>query len=147
MLRLAVQPPSRARPGVALYPPVAARLSSETSIYEELSQTWVVTTLIRHSGEVIYEQLGGKVADSAHPLPENSHGNGSSGNRSKDRAYFYFPDLTIHEPGRYRIRMSLMKMDYSCDTSPGGVVRVCEEVDSRSIVVEDVAPDHARLSE
>jgi hypothetical protein len=147
MLRLAVQPPSRARPGVTLHHPVAVCLSSETSIYEELSQTWAVATLVRHSGEVLYEQLGGKVADSAHPLPEITNASGSSTDTSKDRAYFYFPDLTIHEPGRYRIRMSLMKMDYSCDASPDGVVRVCEEVDSRSIVVEDAAQDHARPSE
>ncbi|KAH7413018.1 hypothetical protein BKA64DRAFT_342848 [Cadophora sp. MPI-SDFR-AT-0126] len=137
MLGLAVQPPPQTRPGVALYPPVAARISSETSIYEELSHTWAVATLLRTTGEVLDNQLGGRVADSAHPLPESTHSSSSSGNAQTDRAYFYFPDLVINEPGRYRVRVSLMQMDYSCDEAPEGVARVREYVDSRSITVEE----------
>ena len=138
MLGLAVQPPSRIRPGTALYPPIAARLSSETSVFEELSQKWAVATLIRSSGEVVHNKLSGKIADSAHPLPENGATSGAV--QWFDRAYFYFPDLKIEEPGRYKIRISLMQMDYSTETSPQGTAVVCEEVDSRSIVVDDRAP-------
>ncbi|KAF4630871.1 hypothetical protein G7Y89_g7267 [Cudoniella acicularis] len=123
MLGLAIQPPPRARPGVALYPPPAARLSSDTNIFEGLARVWAVATLIqRDSGETLYGQLSGRVADSAHPLTENGS-SGSSSSGSIDRAYFYFPDLVIHEPGRYRIRISLMEMDYSCDSAPDGIVR------------------------
>jgi len=144
MLGFAVQPPSQTRPGVPLYPPIAARLSSNTSVFDELSQTWAVATLIhKQSGEVLYEGLRGRVADSAHPLPNQTDGQ-SSGSRSsssssteRDRAYFYFPDLVIDEPGSYRIRVSLMKMDFSQDSSPEGVVHVRETIDSRSIVVEE----------
>jgi len=151
MLGLAVQPPSQARPGVALYPPVVGRLTSETSIFEELSQTWAVATLLHHSGEVLHDQLGGKIADSAHPMPETAHGHGSNSSSSvsgnaRDRAYFYFPDLIIHEPGRYRIRVSLMQMGYSYE-APDGIVSVREYVDSQSITVEDRATSHARPSE
>lgn len=147
MLGLAVQPPSQARPGERLYPPVAARLSSDMSIYEQLSNIWAVATLVHQSGEVLEDRLGGKVADSAHPMPDSGHHHShSSGSQSeKDRAYFYFPDLSIHEPGHYQIRVSLMQMDYSCDTAPDGLVRVCEYVDSRSIVIEDRA-ENARPS-
>jgi hypothetical protein len=143
MLRLAVQPPPHANPGVPLYPPLAARLSSETSVFSELSQTWAVATLIHYSGEVLHDQLGGKVADSAHPLPESGLGTNNS-NVDKDRAYFYFPGLVISEPGRYRVRVSLMRMDYSSDGPTEGVVRVLETVDSRSITVDDGAISHSR---
>ncbi|CZR61446.1 uncharacterized protein PAC_11342 [Phialocephala subalpina] len=140
MLGLAVQPPPQARAGVALYPPIAARISSETSIFEELSQIWAVATLVHYTGEVLYDQLGGRVADSAHPLPESTHGSSSSSSGSsseKNRAYFYFPDLVVPSPGRYCIRVSLMQMDYSSDASPEGVVVVREYVDSLWIDVED----------
>jgi Velvet factor len=148
MLRLAIQPPQQASPGAPLYPPLAARLSSDTSIFSELSQIWAVATLIHYSGEVLHDQLGGRVADSAHPLPDGGHGTSSSTSSSsdRDRAYFYFPDLVIHEPGRYRVRVSLMQMDYSPDGSTEGVVRVLESVDSRSITVEDGAVNHSRPS-
>lgn len=138
MLGLAVQPPSRVRPGAPLYPPIAARLSSETSVFEELSQKWAVATLIRSSGEVLYDKLRGRIADSAHPLPETNSSSGPV--QWSDRAYFYFPDLKIEEPGRYKIRISLMQMDYSRESSPEGEAVVCEEIDSRSIVVDDRAP-------
>lgn len=146
MLGLAVQPPPQARAGVALYPPIAARLSSETSIFEELSQIWAVATLVHYTGEVLYDQLGGRVADSAHPLSESSHGSSSSSSE-RNRAYFYFPDLVVPEPGRYCIRVSLMQMDYSSDDSPEGVVVVREYVDSRWIDVGDRETSTTRPSE
>jgi hypothetical protein len=142
MLGLAIQPSSRVRPGVAL--PVAARLATDVDIYEELAHIWAVVTLIhKDSGETLYDQLGGRVADSAHPLPDNGRSGGSA---VKDRAYFYFPDLVIHEPGRYRIRVTLMQMDYSCNASPNGIVIVKEYADSHSIVVEEGASGSARPS-
>lgn len=165
MLGLAVQPPPQAQRGVPLYPPIAASLSSETSIYEELSQTWAVATLIQDSGDILYDQLGGKVADSAHPLPEtghshshsrhghhHSHGHGqrsgsSSSGSQRDRAYFIFPDLVIYEPGHYKIRVSLMQMDFSSSSSPEGMVTVREYVDSRSIVVAEEEASRSRPSE
>jgi hypothetical protein len=146
MLSVAVQPPARAQSGVALYPPLAGRLSSETNIFDELSQFWAVATLIDYSGEVLDDQLGGKVADSAHPLPETTHSSSSSSNGRKDRAYFYFPDLVINEPGRYRIRISLMQMDYSGDSSLEGTVVVRESVDSHSITVQDEPASSSRPS-
>ena len=143
MFGLAVQPPARAKPGVALYPPTVARLSSETSIFEELSQIWAVASLISSSGEVLHEQLEGKVADSAHPIAETVN---SSQGGVKDRAYFYFPDLVISEPGRYRIRVTVMKMSYSCESSPEGYVQFDEYVDSHSIVVDEGASYFSRPS-
>jgi hypothetical protein len=145
MLKIAVQPPPHASPGVPLYPPLAARLSSETSVFTELSQIWAVATLINDFDEILHDQLGGKVADSAHPLPESGTGtNGSS--QQRDRAYFYFPGLVIGEPGRYRVRVSLMQMERSQDGLTEDVVRVLETVDSRSINVDHGVTSRSRPS-
>ena len=52
-----------------------------------------------------------------------------------DQVYFYFPDLVIHQPGLYRIRVSLMQMVNSSEGLPEQTV-VYDEVDSQSITVE-----------
>jgi hypothetical protein len=144
MFGLAVQPPARAKPSVALYPPIVARLSSETSIFEELSQIWAFASLISPSGDILHEKLEGKLADSAHPIAENVHSSSEGG--MKDRAYFYFPDLLIHEPGWYCVRVTLMRMSHNHDSAPQGDVRFDEYVDSHSIVVEDGASNPSRPS-
>ena len=144
MFGLAVQPPAQAKPSVALYPPIVARLSSETSIFQELSQIWAVASLISPSGEILHEKLAGRVADSAHPIAENVHSSNEWG--MKDRAYFYFPDLVIHEPGRYCVRVALMRMSYTHESAPQGDVQMVECVDSHSIMVEDGASNPSRPS-
>lgn len=138
-LVVAVQPPPNARIGMTLYPPVAARLQSATNIYEQLAGYWAVATLVHYSGETLYDRLGGRVSDSAHPMPQsNTQGSSSSHSGSgEDRAYFYFPDLVIPEPGRYCIRISLLQMDYSSEDSPEGVVTVRAYTDTDWIDVED----------
>lgn len=142
MLGFAVQPPLQGRPGIALYPPVVARLYSETNIFEQLSQIWAVASLLSYSGETLYDQLHGKIADSAHPLANTEQSTGSSSSAGTDRAYFYFPGLIILEPGRYRIRISFMQMDFV-----EGVARVQESIDSRSIMIEERLHSMSRPSE
>jgi hypothetical protein len=149
MLKFAIQPPTHANPGVPLYPPVAARLSSTASVFAQLSNIWAVATLIKSSGEGVHGQLSGKVVDSAHPLPESGHGaHGANGER--DRAYFYFPGLVIAQPGHYRIRVSLMQMqeseDQSGSTQDAGAAKVLETVDSRSINVDHGDASYSRPS-
>jgi len=145
MLELAVQPPAQARPGVILYPPVVAILRSNSSDFSELSQTWAVAALVRRSGEVLEGQLHGRLADSAHPMPRRAHGSGVNGiGNAQEQAYFFFPDLVINEPGRYRIRVSLMRMDDSSASSPEGAVIVEDQVDSQTITVEDREAGRAR---
>lgn len=148
MLDLAIQPPQYARPGVALFPPVAARLRSSTNRYDELSQMWALTTLVNHDGQVLDEHISGRTADSAHPMSQGGCGHGSSSrNSSRDQAYFYFPDLSINASGTYRIRVTLMRMDYSSVSPDGQGVAVAEDyVDSRSIVVDDGEANRARPS-
>jgi hypothetical protein len=131
-----------------MYPPVAARLRSNTSMYDELSQIWALATLVGQNGQVVGVQLSGRTADSAHPINCNSssHSNGRSSPR--DQAYFYFPDLAINTPGQYRIRITLMRMSDDYESPGGEGVAVAEAyVDSRSIVVEEGDIHPARPSE
>jgi len=144
MLDLSVQPPAQTRPGVALFPPVAARLSSQATLYDELSQIYAFVSLIHENGETLDDQLSGKAADSAHPMPESNR-HGSSSRHVRDQAYFYFPDLVIHYPGRYRIRVTLMRMEYSYESSETFSV-VQDYVDSRSIIVDEQVSDYTRPS-
>lgn len=142
MLSIAVQPPARARPGAILYPPLIVQLISEHDLYEHLAGYWTCITLIHHStGQVIYDQMDGKVADSAHPMTLDRSSRGPY-----DQAYFLFPDLAIHATGRYRLRISLMRMDYSPESGPDGAVVCDEQIDTRSITVEDSGPNYSRPS-
>ncbi|KFY95991.1 hypothetical protein V500_02604 [Pseudogymnoascus sp. VKM F-4518 (FW-2643)] len=63
-LSLSAQPPGRARPGVALEPPIVAQL---TCTFADLPQVWAVATLLSHTGEVLLDKLEGKIAEFAHP--------------------------------------------------------------------------------
>ncbi|KAG0647690.1 hypothetical protein D0Z07_6510 [Hyphodiscus hymeniophilus] len=146
MFAIAVQPSQQTKPGIALYPPVVARLSSEISIFEELSQVWAVASLMSPSGEVLYERLRGKIADSAHPMADAGDGSSNQQRAMKDRAYFYFPDLVIDTPGRYRIRISLMRVTHSFESSPEGEVQYDDYVDTHSIVVNEGLSNHSRPS-
>jgi len=145
MLDLSVQPPAQTRPGVVLFPPVAARLSSQASLYDELSQIYAYASLVHENGEPLDDQLSGKAVDSAHPMPGSGRHSSSSRN-ARDQAYFYFPDLVIHYPGRYRIRITLMRMEYSYESSETCSV-VQDYVDSRSIIVDEQVSDYTRPSE
>jgi hypothetical protein len=135
MLTIVVQPPARAQLNVALFPPLACRLSSKTDIFEELSDLWTTVELFDSSGEAVSDLLKGKTTDSAHPL---------NATHSEYHAYFYFPDLVISEPGRYYIRIGLMKMEYSEDTSAKAVV--LEFVQSYLIIVQDTPVPSSSLS-
>lgn len=116
-------------------------------MYDELSQLWALATLVDSNGQVIGGQLSGRTADSAHPMNSSStHSNGRSSMR--DQAYFYFPDLAINTPGRYRVRVTLMRMSYDHESPENGGIAVAEDyIDSRSIIVEEGEIQPSRPSE
>ena len=116
-LSLSAQPPGRARPGVALEPPIVAQL---TCTFADLPQVWAVATLLSHTGEVLLDKLEGKIAEFAHP----------------DTVEFRFTQLVINDPGKYRIRITLMQMDFSNGSHPDGVANVCECIESDGILVD-----------
>lgn len=129
MLRLAVQPPVRARAGMALYPPPVATLSSNVDMFDELSRIWVVATLVQHNGEVVEDKVTGSLSDSAHPMPRALA-------TRREQAYFCFPNLVIRCPGTYRLRITMMRMHNAAHTA--SPVRLEEQVETVAITVEDV---------
>jgi hypothetical protein len=83
------------------------------------------------------------VTDCAHPIAENLN---TLAKGEKDKAYFYFLGLIISEPGRYRIRITLIRISHSSETSPEGEVRFDVYLDSHSILVVEEASNPSRLS-
>ncbi|KUJ23571.1 uncharacterized protein LY89DRAFT_680304 [Mollisia scopiformis] len=67
--------------------------------------------------------LSGQMVDSAHPLDlicerSTSDSSNSIAAEAQDRAYFYFSGLAVTDVGHYRLRVTLMQMDYvSCPKS------------------------------
>lgn len=146
MLNISIQPPAKAQLGAAMYPPVAIRLTSTTSMYDELSHIWALATLVGQNGQSPDVQLLGKTADSAHPMNQNTRS--ADRDTLRDQAYFYFPDLKINTPGQYRVRVTLMRMSYSYDSLQGEAVAVAEDyIDTRSIIVEEGGQYPAKPSE
>lgn len=134
MLRFAVQLPANSRPGVALYPPCAIRFRSNTITYEELKDIWVAVTLLDSSGRNVHSLLTGTTADSAHPLSSN----GTASN--VEQAYFFFPDLKINKTGKYKIIVSLQRIDVSTGRSI-----TMEELKSRTISIQAGASGYRDL--
>lgn len=120
-LSLSAQPPGRARPGVALEPPIVAQL---TCTFADPPQVWAVATLLSHTGEVLLDKLEGQIAEFAHP----------------DTVEFRFTQLVINGPGRYRIRITLLQMDFSNGSHPDGVANVRGCVESDGILVDAALP-------
>ncbi|KFY32173.1 hypothetical protein V493_00448 [Pseudogymnoascus sp. VKM F-4281 (FW-2241)] len=116
-LSLSTQPPGRTRPGLALEPPIVAQL---TCTFADLPQVWAVASLLSHIGEVLLDKLEGKFVECAHP----------------DTGEFRFSQLAINDPGKYRIRITLMQMDFSNGSHPDGVANVCEYIESDRILVD-----------
>jgi hypothetical protein len=124
-LQVAVQPPSVARLGATLDPPLAVMMRSTALVNgysSDLSRVWAFATLIDDGGEVVNDQLMGTLAESAHTL---SNGDGSTG-------YFVFDNLRIESVGSFRIRVTLMRMD----NDSSGAANV-QQIESDTIVVED----------
>jgi hypothetical protein len=128
-LQVAVQPPSVARLGATLDPPLAVMMRSTalvTGYSTDLSRVWAFATLIDDGGEVVNDQLTGTLAESAHTLSSgDGSGDGSTG-------YFLFDNLCIESVGSFRIRVTLMRMD----NDSSGVANV-QQIESDTIVVED----------
>ena len=124
-LEIAVQPPSTARLGATLDPPLAVMMRSTAvanGYSSDLSRVWAFATLIDDYGEVVKDQLTGTLAESAHTL---SSADGSTG-------YFLFDNLCIESVGSFRIRVTLMRMD----NSSSGATSV-QQIESSTIVIKD----------
>jgi hypothetical protein len=132
-VQLRIQPPAYTLQNIALYPPVAAGLRCNTYIYNELNDIWALASLVDQDHRVMEVQLSGNLSDSAHPTGLRD--------LSLDQAYFFFPNLMIPIQGKYRIRITVMRMSMG-QTLADSV----HFVESRSITVEDSKRSSAKPS-
>lgn len=126
-----VQPPSEVRPGDTLYPPPIVKLSNAQG------DLWAYATLLNDCGQIVQDSLAGTTLDSAQPLPTVEHIPNYPRPEQED-SYVAFPNLTIHSEGDFKIRITLMSNSRVGTSS-------LEEVDSRTITVQDGTPGNVDL--
>ncbi|MCJ1377596.1 hypothetical protein MMC17_000691 [Xylographa soralifera] len=114
IMKIVIEPPHQARPGEVLTPPLVMSLENESDPnspeQEPVDPTllWAVVSVVSEDDMTPLapprtDLLIGTIADSVHPLTPPDH-EGQIG-------FVAFPDLVIREPGRYRLRISLIKMN------------------------------------
>ncbi|MCJ1290521.1 hypothetical protein MMC34_002060 [Xylographa carneopallida] len=142
IMRIVIEPPQQARPGEVLTPPLVMSLENQSGPIspEQLpvdpTLLWAVVSVVSEDDMTPVapprtDLLRGTIADSVHPLTPPDH-EGQIG-------FVAFPNLIIREPGRYRLRVSLIRMNAIGETSTpsyeGGTA-----VQSMSSRVINVAP-------
>lgn len=147
-IEVAVQPPSDARAEATLYPPLVVRVhihdsnGKEITGEDELSGLFVQATLYQESGSPpslappdMY-LLSGRLSMSLDLLSE-------SGSSPQQGSYALFPDLKINRPGRYRLGVSLFKVEglkpVGCSgaSNGGGGGAMLEETKTDVICIQD----------
>ncbi|MCJ1437282.1 hypothetical protein MMC27_006668 [Xylographa pallens] len=114
IMRIVIEPPHQARPGEVLTPPLVMSLGNEpgpdSPEQERVDPTllWAVVSVVSEDNITPLapprtDLLIGTIADSVHPLTPPDH-EGQIG-------FVAFPNLVIREPGRYRLKISLIKMN------------------------------------
>lgn len=112
-MEVILQPPSRSRPGQTLRPPIVVELKDRwladkaDGLNVETRHLFACASVVSEDGLVALAPphpnlLRGGFSDSIHP------GFNSAG--QEQGYYFRFPDLQIHQVGKYRIRILLVKM-------------------------------------
>jgi len=151
---IAVQPPARARAREPLYPPLSARLRSDQNLLDDLGNYSTCVTLLHYTdGEALYNTLDGKLWDCSHPMPYIARNSplataytNAPADGLRDRAYYFYDNLVIKNPGTYRIRLTFMGTDYSPEYGPHGIHIVLQQIDSRLIIVDDPGLHYAKPS-
>ncbi|KAH8800360.1 hypothetical protein F5884DRAFT_891272 [Xylogone sp. PMI_703] len=141
-LRLVVQPSSKSRAGVRLWPPVVGIFNtdmSNTSMRNILSHIIAVATVIDERSGRAYPTRERSYNDSPHLLGEDTFNGISESHQSHQNVvYVHFPYLVINTPGRYIIRVSLAQRMY---TPSDGVYEYVNSVDSHTVAVSESSAD------
>ena len=113
IMNVIIEPPSEIRPGDLLQPPIVIKLenrngrNADDEIDIEDGNLWAQASVVSEDGMVALAPpqpnlITGTLVDSVRPAtPEKE---------SQESGYLTFPDLAIHQTGRFRIRISLIKM-------------------------------------
>ena len=113
-MNILIEPPNQIRPGHLLNPPLILRLDQPPSDQSDRSSTddptllWAVVSILPAdaAAPVVHPQpdlLLGTPVDSVHPLTPEMPG--------RELGFVSFTDLAIREPGRYRLQISLIRMN------------------------------------
>jgi len=114
IMNILIEPPNQIRPGHLLSPPLILRLDqppcehSQAPSPNDPTLLWAVVSLFSADSETPIappqiDLLLGNPVDSVHPLAPEIPG--------REVGFVSFPDLSIREPGRYRLQISLIRMN------------------------------------
>ena len=127
-MNVLIEPPEQVRPGHILDPPIVVRLDQTIDQHltgrppEDYSLLWALLSVVTEDGSTMLapprtDLLTGTRVDSVHALTPVQE--------DREIGFMSFPDLAIREAGRYRIRISLVRMNpvggANSNTNPGGV--------------------------
>lgn len=115
-MEVILQPPSKSRPGQVLRPPIVVELKNQCLVGKindlevEAKNLFACASVVSEDGLVALAPphpnlLQGGFSDSLHP--------GVNSDGREQGYYFRFTDLRIHQAGKYRIRILLVKMPTS----------------------------------
>jgi len=113
-MNILIEPPDQIRPGDLLHPPLVVRLDQPSSDHPQRSPPddptllWAVVSLFCADTATSIappqaDLLLGTPVDSVHPLTPETPG--------RELGFVSFPNLRIREPGRYRLQVSLIRMN------------------------------------
>ena len=113
-MEIIVEPPAEIQPGVMLDPPIVARLRARDGAEDtpDISGIWASVFLTSEDGvEVLAppsrDLLRGALVNSVQQVVDEEG----------EKGYVSFPGLTIEQPGNYRLRICLIRMESSQSVS------------------------------
>ncbi|KAL8736584.1 MAG: hypothetical protein Q9181_002354 [Wetmoreana brouardii] len=123
-MHIVVQPPRESRTGISLTPPVVISLRTrhngvrEVSDLEGIGSCWALVSIVSEDGRVTLAPpsttlLSGTMVDSLHKVPKDES------EQAIGQASFH--DLSINQRGKFRLRISLMRMTI-VDSGTSGAV-------------------------
>ena len=148
-MNVLIEPPEYVRPGDILDPPLVIRLDQTVDQHlagrpvEDYSLLWAVLSVVTEDGRTMLappraDLLTGTRVDSVHaltPLQEE-----------REIGFMAFPDLAIRDPGRYRIMVSLVRMN-PLGTATVGPAGINVQNTSSRVIVVDPNAERPRLGE
>ena len=142
-MNVVVGPPPQVRPGATLNPPIIVRLARtdvEDEAVRDTSRLFAFVSVTSEDGSTSLapprsDLVSGNLSDSVHAL-ENDSGESDD----EEVGYLSFPDIRIQNPGNYRLRVSLMKIDAGGSSESTGAMNLQSTL-SRVIRVDNEAED------
>ena len=137
-----VEPPPQVRPGTTLTPPIIIRLAKtdvEDEVERDTSRLFAFVSVTSEDGSTSLappssDLVSGNLSDSVHTLESDSESD------DEEVGFLSFPDIKIQNPGNYRLRVSLMRIDAGGSSEPRGAMSLQSTL-SRVIRVDNEAEE------